>query len=516
MTVRLGPVARISLGLISLVAFLILTADLLVGLLPDQTEMARQVRKRTAEAFAIQLTALVQAQQYEVLRRTLHTLVTRQGELRSIGVRRENGAMVAETGNHALFWVPPADGRSTLTSVLVPISGPDGHWGQIELAYRPMTPASAVEWLKIPGVSITVLLFTAGFAMFSLYLRRVLRSLDPASAIPERVRTAFDALSEGVLVVDRNGIVLLANRAFRQLHPRADAEMTGMRIKDIDWLAGAADADAQKHPWARAMARAESVTGEFLQVASASGEKVKIAINCSPIQDGHDQVRGCLITFDDLSSVEHMNQALLDLVSRLDAANDQIQKHNEELKYLANHDQLTGALTRRAFMEQAEQIFLRSAGARSQVACVMADIDYFKSINDRYGHLVGDQAIRHVAAVLQKSVRAGDLVCRFGGEEFCILLPRASAQDAMDIAERMRSVIETGAGAAVVPGETARITCSFGVSSMSGRSVTLSEMIRQADQALYAAKAAGRNRVLHDDGSPQAGTGGTRVPRAAA
>jgi len=514
MKLRLGPVSRISLGLISLVAFLILTADMLIGLLPDQTEVARQVRKRTAEALAVQLTALVQAEQYEILRRTLHSVISRDTEVLSIGVRRSDGEVVAETGSHRVHWIVPEDQKSTLTSVLVPITGPKGRWGQIEIAYEPMMPTSLVQWLRYPGVSLTLLLFTAGFGLFYLYLRRVLRSLDPSSAIPERVRTAFDALSEGVLVVDRNGIVLLANRAFRQLHPRASAEMTGKRIKDVEWLARAAGEDPKKYPWVRAMERGDSVTGEFLQIATESGEKVKVAINCSPIRDGREQVRGCLITFDDMSTVEHMNQALLDLVSQLDAANDKIQKHNEELKYLANHDQLTGALTRRAFMEQAEQIFLRSVGQRGDVSCLMTDIDHFKSINDRYGHLVGDQAIRHVADILHKSVRAGDLVCRFGGEEFCILLPRASARDAMEVAERMRSAIETTAGAAVVPGETARITSSFGVSSISGGSVTLSEMIRQADQALYAAKGSGRNRVVHND--PAVGNAAARPPRAVA
>jgi PAS domain S-box-containing protein len=311
MRMRLGPVSRISLGLVSLVAFLVLTADMLFGLLPDYTEVARQVRKRTAESLAVQITALVQAEQYEILRRALHSVVSRDPDVLSIGVRRTDGDMVAETGNHQVYWVPPKDQKSTLTSVLVPISGPHGQWGRIEMAYKPMTPASASEWLRYPGVSLTLLLFTAGFGLFYLYLRRVLRSLDPSAAIPDRVRSAFDALSEGVLVVDRQGIVLLANRAFRQLHPRASMEMTGKRIKDIEWLASAAGEDPKKYPWVRAMERGENVTGEFLQIASASGEKVKVAINCSPIHDGREQVRGCLITFDDLSTVEHMNQALL-------------------------------------------------------------------------------------------------------------------------------------------------------------------------------------------------------------
>jgi diguanylate cyclase (GGDEF)-like protein len=129
----------------------------------------------------------------------------------------------------------------------------------------------------------------------------------------------------------------------------------------------------------------------------------------------------------------------------------------------------------------------------------MVDVDHFKAINDRYGHLVGDQALQDVASILQSAVRPSDLVCRYGGEEFCLLLSGVEAGQAQELAERMRRQIETRCGPAVIPGENVRITASFGIASIQHGATTLAELIKQADHALYSAKAAGRNRVLRHD-----------------
>lgn len=495
---RLGPVSRISMGLVSLAAFLLLVADLLFGLLPDEADVAKHVRKRTSEALAVQLTALVQTEQWEALRRTMHAVISRDPEVLSIAVRRSNGEVVAETGNHATHWVPPANNKSTLTSVLVPIDSGREIWGRLEMAYRPTTPQTMLGWLKYPGVALTLLLLTVGFGMFYLYLRRILQRLDPNAAIPDRVRTAFDALSEGVLIIDKQGHVLLANSAFRSLHPSAGGELTGKRIKDLAWLTTAVGAGMP--PWSRAMLERTNVSGETIQIPQEEDDDpIKVVINVAPIVDDRGTVRGCLITFDDLSTVEHMNQALLDSVAQLEVAKRQIEQQNEELRRLADHDQLTGALTRRAFLERAQQAFLKTAAQRSAVCLIMADIDHFKSINDRYGHLVGDQAIQTVAGILEGAIGPADLVCRYGGEEFCILLANTDVGQAQDLAERMRKQIEIGCGPAVIPGENVRITCSFGLASVQHGATTLAELIKQADQALYGAKAAGRNRVLRQD-----------------
>lgn len=500
---RFGPVSRIALGLVSLAAFLLLTADLLLGLVPDQTDIAKQVRKRSAEALSVQLAALVQAEHYDILRRTLHAVISRDPEVLSIGVRRGDGEILAETGNHGKHWVVPAGNKSTLTSVVVPISSNNGVWGQIEVAYKPAIPRTVMEWLRYPGVGLTLLLLTLGFVLFYLYLRRILQRLDPSAAIPDRVRTAFDALSEGVLIVDMQGHVLLANSVFRALHPAANAELTGKRVKDLPWLMAAVGEDGTQHPWNRAMRDGAGVTGVTIQIPQDNGKPVRVVVNCAPVQDDKGTVRGCLITFDDLSEVEHMNQALLDSVAQLEVAKRKIEQQHEDLKRIAERDQLTGVLTRRAFLEQAQQAFLTIASQRGDLVCLMGDIDHFKAINDRYGHLVGDQAIQHVAQTLAQAVRPNDMVCRYGGEEFCLLLPGLGAEQAMELAERIRSRIETTCGPSVIPGENVRITASFGLAAISFGGSTLAEMIKQADQALYAAKAGGRNRVTRYDADIQ-------------
>jgi diguanylate cyclase (GGDEF)-like protein len=386
-----------------------------------------------------------------------------------------------------------------LTSVLVPISTSAGVWGQIEVAYKPAMPQSVLGWLRHPSVLLTLTMLSLGFLLFYLYLKRILQHLDPNAAIPDRVRTAFDALSEGVLVIDKQSQVVLANSAFRGLHPDAARDLTGKKLADLDWLIQAVGQVPGACAWERAMSTKAAVVGEMIKIERPGDTPLKVTLNCAPIQDERDGVRGCLITFDDLSLVEHMNEQLLDSVAQLEVAKQKIEGQNAELKYLADHDQLTSALTRRAFLERSQQLFLRAAAQRDDVTCVMVDIDHFKSINDRYGHLVGDQVIHRVALLLRNAVPEGGLVCRYGGEEFCVLVASIQSAQAHAFADGLRALIETTCGQAVIPGEAARITASFGLSCLGSGASTLAEMIKQADQALYLAKNTGRNRVCRYD-----------------
>jgi diguanylate cyclase (GGDEF)-like protein/PAS domain S-box-containing protein len=499
--IKLGPVARISLGLVSLASCLLLTADLILGILPDEASVTRQIRKKSSEALAIQLTALAQSGDMETMRRTLHEVVTRDPDVLSIGVRRTGGHVVAETGSHDRYWTPPPQDKSTLTDVLVPIKTSSAVlWGQVEVAYRSNTPSTLLGWLKYPSVMLTAIMTTLGFLLFYLYLKRILQHLDPNAAIPDRVRTAFDALSEGVVVIDKQGQIVLANAGFRGLHPDAARELTGKKISDLAWLVNAIGNHPAAWPWERAMTSKASVTGETIKIERGDGTAVKVTINCAPVLDDGKSVRGCLITLDDLTLVEHMNQQLLDTVAQLEVAKHRIEAQNVELKHLADHDQLTGALTRRAFLERAQQLFLKGAAQPGgAVTCIMVDIDHFKAVNDRFGHLLGDQVIHRVALTLREATPTGDLVCRYGGEEFCMIVTGVQTQQAQQFAEQIRKLIEHTCGPAIIPGEAVRITASFGLASFDSGATTLAELIKQADQALFLAKTTGRNRVCRYD-----------------
>ena len=141
------------------------------------------------------------------------------------------------------------------------------------------------------------------------------------------------------------------------------------------------------------------------------------------------------------------------------------------------------------------EMVAEAAKGGGDICCIMTDIDHFKGFNDLYGHLVGDQVIQVVAKTLGGSIRNGDMLCRYGGEEFCILLPNTKVADACTVAERARASIEATASSSIRSVQVRKITSSFGVSCISDGAANLQELIDQADQALYASKEAGRNRV---------------------
>lgn len=178
----------------------------------------------------------------------------------------------------------------------------------------------------------------------------------------------------------------------------------------------------------------------------------------------------------------------------------------DALEYQATHDPTTGLMNRSALNDALERELSRSQRNGDSFAIVLADIDHFKQVNDSHGHQAGDTVLKEVAEQLQNSVRPYDIVGRYGGEEFLILLPECRADEAREVADRVRrSVCET-----VVENGDTRIptTISLGLTACEGnRPVSVDSLIRQADDALYQAKKNGRNRVIVS-GDP----GSTRQP----
>lgn len=495
----LSPVARIALGLVALLLSLLIALDLLFGLLPDRIEHVRQVRQQISENLAIQSTSLLQSGDVTVLRSTLREMLLRHRDLRAIAVvRPAHGEVIAQAGEFGTYWHPPEDGSSTLDQIRVPILSDGASWGEVQLAFRPALPETAAEWLSYPSVVALAVIALTSFGAFYLYLRRVLEYLDPTKAIPDRVRTAFDTLGEGVLILDKQGRVMLANKVFRQFHPDANDDMIGRRLADMDWLVAGfrAHVSLQPYPWLSAMERRIQIQGEPLEIARASeAGPVRVLVGCAPILDGQGRLRGCLVSFSDVTALHRINTQLLVTLSDLEASREEIRRQNEDLHRLATRDPMTGCLNRRAFFDAADPLFARIGSEQGELCCIMSDIDHFKSFNDRYGHAVGDLVIKSVAKCLGSGLREVDLLCRYGGEEFCILLPGSTSEQAQDVAERLRAAIEDHAGAAIrdIPG--IRITSSFGVASIGHGGKDTAELIDQADNALYQSKKSGRNRV---------------------
>jgi two-component system cell cycle response regulator len=169
---------------------------------------------------------------------------------------------------------------------------------------------------------------------------------------------------------------------------------------------------------------------------------------------------------------------------------------NVRLELLARTDPLTQTLNRRALMDRLATELERARRYGLRLTVLMIDIDHFKAVNDSYGHLVGDEALREVARILQREARTVDVVARYGGEEFVVMLPETTDEGAMALAERIRQRIEEQP---MVGGEAyswLRVTVSIGVATVSEQHrASTEDLIAQADEALYRAKSEGRNRV---------------------
>jgi diguanylate cyclase (GGDEF)-like protein/PAS domain S-box-containing protein len=348
-------------------------------------------------------------------------------------------------------------------------------------------------WLMQPGVLMLLVIGLGGFGLCYAYLRRAMHYLDPSASVPDRVRKALDTLNEGLLIVDQQARIVLANRAFREMHPSAGAELNGKRLQSLDWLSAAAAGATP--PWEQTLASGEPVAAQALALPQPEGEATQLLVSSSAILDNRGQARGCLISFDNVTAVHRANEELRLAMVELEKSRGRIEQQNDDLRRLASRDSLTGCLNRRAFFELASAAYVRSLREQAPLCCLMVDIDHFKSFNDTYGHAVGDQVIQAVARSLSAGLRQIDLLARYGGEEFCVLLPGANEAQAMAVAERMRAEIEASASSAIRGTEVMPITASFGLTTLVQGARSIELMIDQADQALYLSKKSGRNRV---------------------
>lgn len=168
-----------------------------------------------------------------------------------------------------------------------------------------------------------------------------------------------------------------------------------------------------------------------------------------------------------------------------------------KLATLATIDSLTQLYNRRAFDENAEKIILRAQREKTPLSLILMDIDFFKAVNDKYGHQVGDNVLKEFSLRLKNSLRQYDILARYGGEEFTLLLPNTSAKTAMVIAEKLRSIIAQPVFN-LEDNTTLSVTASFGVATNHGEKLNWQQLVSFADQALYHAKEEGRNCIrLH-------------------
>jgi diguanylate cyclase (GGDEF)-like protein len=206
----------------------------------------------------------------------------------------------------------------------------------------------------------------------------------------------------------------------------------------------------------------------------------------------------------EIKALRELEDSLRDEINLRTLSMAALQERESRFRYLASHDPLTNALNRRSFMERMELELKTSQALGVPCGIVMIDLDHFKIFNDTWGHQAGDEALRHVVAIVTSLLRKNDFLCRYGGEEFVFFSGQADRNTGISIAERMREAIAGSPiqlESALVP-----ITASFGVCiadyAAGIEEISPEALIHNADIALYRAKAEGRNCVVCFDFNP--------------
>ena len=199
------------------------------------------------------------------------------------------------------------------------------------------------------------------------------------------------------------------------------------------------------------------------------------------------------------NAFKHADTQPLESVADICATALQNANYVERVKQLAYLDGLTGIFNRRFFELRIIEEIARAQRFEMGMAVIMADIDQFKLLNDEFGHLLGDEVLRQVTSIFQRQLRKIDVVCRYGGEEFAIILSQTDPQHAFAVADKLRRLIETWQ----FPGVPRAVTISAGVASYGCHGTTRDELVKAADAGLYAAKQSGRNRVVLAPGPVQ-------------
>lgn len=266
----------------------------------------------------------------------------------------------------------------------------------------------------------------------------------------QNLKTLIEMLRDGILVVDRDGMVHYANPATLELFHRTADQLIG-------------------YPFGYPIADDENTEISLLR---PDGTECIVEMRAIPITWNSEYA--VLASLRDVTEHKHLQR---------------------ELENLATHDGLTNLYNHRMFNKMINDEIKRSQRYNQPLSLLMLDIDHFKQVNDSYGHLTGDMILRKLGEMLMEEARNIDRVCRYGGEEIMVILPETEAHHAVEVAERLRQTVESK-WFPISEDDKIAITVSIGVGSFPLHAQTESELITAADTALYAAKGNGRNRVF--------------------
>lgn len=335
-------------------------------------------------------------------------------------------------------------------------------------------------WSPIPAVDFSGIgFFINAFVLYAVITRVKFLDLEPVSR-----DYLMENLDIGILVLDQHGRILEFNPTLTTILNLSTPPVIGQNYRT--YLPVSHLSLFQEY-----FESPPSPTNPELHALEFSISGKNLIFQLTYLRDPHDTVINRMLTLRDITTAKQAEQRLLELNRQLNDQLEQIQSLQNRLREEAVRDPLTGLFNRRYLEITLEHEFSRARRENLPISLIMVDIDHFKDLNDHSGHAAGDAILVSLGVILRQSVREGDIACRYGGEEFLLVLPGCYQSSAFKRAEEVRHLVELSQ---IEYGQDILgITLSCGVATFPQHGNCPLETIIAADKALYSAKAAGRN-----------------------
>ena len=326
-----SPRFHIAFGLSSLLTAVVLLS-MFFGFVPDRNGALVHGRVALAEAVSSTSSILLKRGDLPGMRGAIEFVVQRNTDLHAVELLRASDksriyfGLEQGSAEFAQYTSPLSESELLNTSlvsgsiVTVPLLRGDEEWGQMYFQFAVPKNVSVMDKIRESPFSLMAFIGLISFPMFYFYLGKMLKELNPSTAVPARVRSALDTIAESLLVLDGRGNVVLANAAFAELNGRSADELLGQRADSLPWIQ--ADPDNPSYPWQQAFATGESTRMDMVGYKDKENEERKFIVNCSPVMGAKGKVGGVLISMDDVTLLEEKELLLRQSMEEAEAANE--------------------------------------------------------------------------------------------------------------------------------------------------------------------------------------------------
>ncbi len=315
---------RMTIGLASMLTTVLMVA-LWLGLVPDRRTDVLEGRATLCETIAVNASAMVTQRDLRRLDLMLHTIVARKPGILSAGVRRSDGKLLCELADHERYWKPLRGNRSNDSQVQVPIRQSDAQdgskWGSVEIRFRPLSRPGLMGFLTDPHLRLIVFVALASLLLVYFYLGRVLKQVDASKAVPSHVRSALDTLAEGLLLLDSKQRIVFANEAFAAKLALPSSELLGRRISELSWCNDDCSQTPATFPWTQLFEDGQQNASQLMRLCPDGGDRRTVLVNCCPITADSGQIRGALVSLDDVTELEEQKAELQRAKAEAETAN---------------------------------------------------------------------------------------------------------------------------------------------------------------------------------------------------